>query len=70
MTRIEESWWRKCSTLLAERAANMVTKCSPTIPLPRAMGGWADGEEEEIVKEAGGGVVDVGSVVESVDQLR
>ncbi len=37
--KIESAWWRNCSTLLAERAANMVTKCSPTVPLPHALGG-------------------------------
>jgi len=50
--KIEENWWRNCSTLLAERAARMVMKCSPTIRLPRVLGGGPDADEE-----AGGGSV-------------
>ncbi len=61
--KIEESWWRNCSTLLAERAAKMVTKCSPTIRLPRVLGGEPDADEET----GGGGSwcreVEVGDVV-------
>lgn len=67
--RIEDSWWKKCSTLLAERAANMVMKCSPSIPLPRVLGGRADGDEDEIIKEGGGGEVDVDKVVTENDLL-
>lgn len=46
VTRMEEQWWRNCSVLLAERVARMVMRCSPTIRLPRTLGGGADADEE------------------------
>ena len=67
VSRIEERWWKNCSTLLAERVANMVLRCSPTIPLPTALGGVVDTGEDEGGGTEGRGtreVVDVGSVVE------
>ena len=63
--RIEERWWKNCSTLLAERIANMVMTCSPTTRLPAELGGWRESDEDEGVEEGGGGgeVVDVSAVV-------
>ncbi len=66
--RIEARWWQNCSTMLAERAANMVLRCSPTIRVPRELGGGRDCEDDD-----GGGVgegcgrVDVGRVVQGAD---
>jgi hypothetical protein len=60
--RMEEHWWRNCSVLLAERVARMVMRCSPTIRMPRTLGGGADADED-----AGGAVqgreADVSAVV-------
>ena len=69
VARIEERWWKHCSTLLAERVADMVLRCSPTIGLPPALGGEVDADER------GGGdveygrttVVDVSAVVVGAD---
>jgi hypothetical protein len=65
VSRIEERWWKNCSTLLAERAANMVLRCSPTIRLPRALGGGMDSDEEDGGWKEGGvkTEVDVSGVV-------
>jgi hypothetical protein len=67
--RIEERWWKNCSTLLAERVAEMVLKCSPTIQLPPVLGGTVDrdgiGRGEEERGEAG--KVNVSAVVAGAD---
>ncbi len=47
--KLEQSWWRNCSTLLAERAANMVNTCIPTIQLPPMLGGHDDELVVEVV---------------------
>lgn len=61
--KIEESWWRNCSTLLAERAANMVIKCSPAVRLPRVLGGGADAGDEAGGEGGGLSGVDMSGVV-------
>lgn len=61
VSRIEERWWKNCSTLLAERVANMVLRCSPTIPLPPALGGVVDTGED------GGGETEGWGTREAVD---
>ena len=65
VSRIEERWWKNCSTMLAERAANMVLRCSPTIRLPRALGGGMDSDEDDGGWKDGGveTEVDVSGVV-------
>ena len=57
------------AALLAERAADMVLRCGPTIPLPAALGGEVDAD----VGVGAGGVdggrdeVDVSAVVAGAD---
>ena len=55
--KIECAWWRNCSTLVAERVANMVRKCSPTVQLPRVLGG-VDHEEVPVRPRGGNGHID------------
>lgn len=60
--RIEKRWWASCSTMLAERAANMILRCSPTVRLPAELGGDWDPDED------GGG--NMGAGLSEVDVSR
>jgi hypothetical protein len=48
VTKIEQNWWKQCSTLLAARAAEMVRRCLPHIVPP-----WEDDEAESGHDDAG-----------------
>jgi hypothetical protein len=60
--KIEAAWWKHCSTLIAARAASMVTKCLPSEALPPGMGDVDEADVGNIV-ERSRSEVDVGKVV-------
>jgi len=48
-SKIEAAWWSHCSTLIAARAASLVTKCLPALDLPLGLGGIDEADVANVV---------------------
>lgn len=68
-SRMEAAWWRNCGTLVAERGARMVARCSPVVRLPRVLGGRSEDVVDVVIPRLRGRGVDVAGIVHGYEAL-
>ena len=69
-SRMEAAWWRNCGTLVAERGARMVARCTPVVQLPRVLGGRHEEGVDIVIPRLRGSEVNVGGLVHGHEALE